>query len=48
MMFKVALVLALASLWVAVCYRRERQDEAGLTRDVETQLHALRSELFRR
>lgn len=48
MMFKVALVFALASLWVAVCYRREPQDEAGLTREVEAQLQALRSELFRR
>ena len=48
MMLKVALVLALASLWMAVRYRRERQDEAGLTREVETQLQALRGELFRR
>jgi len=48
MMFKVALMLALASLWVAVRYGREPQDAAGLTREVEAQLQALRSELFRR
>jgi len=46
MVFKVA--LALASLWVAVCCRRERRDEAGLTREAETRLQTQRGELFRR
>jgi len=48
MLLKVALVLAVTSMWLVARYTRERQDEAGLTRKVEGQLQALRDELFRR
>jgi ABC-type amino acid transport system permease subunit len=48
MVFKIALVVALTSMWAMVRYGRDRQDETGLTREVETHLQALRDELFRR
>lgn len=48
MLLKFALVLALGSLWAVVArYGREPEDEAGLTREVEAQLQALRNDLFR-
>ena len=47
MLLKVALVVAVTS-WVIARYMGERKDEAGLTREVEGQLQALRDELFRR
>jgi hypothetical protein len=49
MLFKVALVVALGSLWMVLLhYQRESEDEAGLKREVEAQLGALRDHLFRR
>jgi hypothetical protein len=48
MVFKVAMVLALTSMWAVARYGRDRQDQAGLTQEVRDQLQALRDELFRR
>jgi hypothetical protein len=48
MLFKVALMVALGSLWIVVLHRqRESEDEVGLKREVEAQLGALRDHLFK-
>jgi len=50
MLLKVALTaVVLGSLWMVVMrHQREVEDEAGLTRETEAQLRALRDHLFRR
>jgi hypothetical protein len=45
MFFKLALMLVIASLWMTLRIRRD-SDRAGLERQVEEQLRALRNHLF--
>lgn len=47
-LFRVAVALAVGSLWMVLRHRREGQDEMMLEQKVEAQLRALREHLLRR